>query len=304
MSEKKELKGAIVECVPNFSEGREPDIIKVIMNEIDSVQHVKVLDLNSDIDHNRSVITFIGQPSAVIEAAVAAVRAASRLINLNKHQGVHPRIGAADVVPIVPIRGISMDECVALARELAKRIWNEIEVPTYLYGFAALREDRIRLERVRMKGFEQMRELVTKDKTKQPDFGGPVLHPTAGATIVGARAPLIAFNVNLNSTDLNAAKKIAEAVREKNSGLIGLKALGLELKRLACVQVSTNITRTDVVSPYAVFEKIKGAAEKRGISVKGSELIGLVPLNSVINSTKESIHLGLLNSSKIIELNL
>ena len=214
MSTKKELKGPIVECVPNFSEGRDPEIIEVIMNEIDSVQHVKVLDIHSDVDHNRSVITFIGKPSSVIEAAVAAVRAASRLIDLNKHQGVHPRIGAADVVPIVPIREISMDECVTLARELAKRIWSEIEVPTYLYGFAALRDDRTRLEKVRLKGFEQMRELVKKDKSKQPDFGGPDLHPSAGATIVGARAPLIAFNVNLNSTDLNAARKIAENVRE------------------------------------------------------------------------------------------
>lgn len=304
MSITKPLKGPIVECVPNFSEGRRPEVIKAIMNEIDSVPGVKVLDLHSDQDHNRSVITFIGKPEAVIEAAIAAVRASERLIDLNKHEGVHPRLGAADVIPLVPIRDISMPDCISLARELAKRIWNETDIPTYLYGFAALRKDRIRLEKVRMKGFEQMRELVKKEKKRRPDFGGPELHRTAGASIIGAREPLIAFNVNLRSKDLDIAEEIAEAIREKNSGLVGLKALGLRLSSGRCVQVSTNITRTDLVSPCRVFELIKDEAAKRGVSVIGSEVVGLMPLNSVIMSTKDGTMLDSFSQSRVIELNL
>jgi glutamate formiminotransferase len=304
MSITKPLKGPIVECVPNFSEGRKPEVIKVIMNEIDSVPGVKVLDLHSDPDHNRSVITFIGKPGAVVEAAIAAVRASERLIDLNKHEGVHPRLGAADVIPLVPIRDICMPDCIDLARDLAKRIWNETDIPTYLYGFAALREDRTRLEKVRLKGFEQMRELVKKDKKKRPDFGGPELHPTAGASIVGAREPLIAVNVNLRSKDLKVAEEIAEAIREKNSGVPGLKALGLQLSSGGCVQVSTNITRTDLVSPLRVYELIRGEAEERGIRVASSELVGLMPLNSVVMSARDGMMLDSFDQSRVIELNL
>ena len=304
MSITKPLKGPIVECVPNFSEWRRPQIIKVIMNEIDSVPGVKVLDLHSDPDHNRSVITFVGKPDSVSEAAVAAVRASVRLIDLRKHKGVHPRLGATDVIPIVPIRETCMADCISLARDLAKRIWNEVEVPTYLYGFAALRRDRTRLEKVRMKGFEQMKGLVKRDKRKRPDFGGPGLHPTAGASIVGAREPLIAFNVNLRSKDLNVAMEIAEAIREKNSGLVGLRALGLRLSSGRCVQVSTNITRTDIVSPFRVFDLIRKEAGDRGVSVLGTELVGLMPINSVFMSAKEGAMLSSLDESRVIELNL
>ncbi|MEM4262447.1 MAG: glutamate formimidoyltransferase, partial [Thermoplasmata archaeon] len=214
MTATKELKGPIIECVPNFSAGKDRHIVRTIANEIDSASNIKILDVNADPDHNRSVITFVGTPSSIIEGAISGVRAAVRLIDLRKHKGVHPRLGAADVIPLVPIRGVDMSDCVVLARKLARRIWDELEVPTYLYGEAALRKDRRRLEKVRLKGFEQMKTLVKKDRSKRPDFGGPALHPTAGACIVGARPPLIAFNVNLNSRDLKAAKKIAEAVRE------------------------------------------------------------------------------------------
>lgn len=304
MSVNKPLKGPIIECVPNFSEGGRPEVVRIITNEIDSVPGVKILDLHSDPDHNRSVITFVGKPDAVVEAAVAGVRASARLIDLRKHKGVHPRLGAADVIPLVPIRDACMEDCIALARDLAKRIWNELDIPTYLYGFAALRDDRARLEKVRLKGFEQMRSLVKKDRKKRPDFGGPDLHPTAGASIVGAREPLIAFNVNLRSKDLEKAKEIAEAIREKNSGLVGLKALGLALSSGKCVQVSTNITRTDLVSPYKVREIVKSEATKRGVTVLGSELVGLMPLNSVIMSAGQGMMLEQLGQSRIIELNL
>jgi len=304
MSVKKQLKGKIVECVPNFSEGRRKEVIEAIVNEIDSVQKIRVLDVHSDEDHNRSVVTFLGNPSAVVEAALGAVRAASRLIDLTHHEGVHPRIGAADVVPIIPIRDTTMEDCVNLARDLARKISSEVGVPTYLYGFAALREDRKNLEKVRRTGFEEMRKLVLEDATYYPDFGGPSLHSTAGATVVGARYPLVAFNVNLDSDDLIAAKEIAEAIREKNSGLVGLKALGLRLNKLSCVQVSTNITRTDIVSPYTIFDRIQAEARKRGIKVRNSELIGLMPLSSVVNLAGNAMHLETFSKEKIIELNI
>ncbi|MEM2839203.1 MAG: glutamate formimidoyltransferase [Thermoplasmata archaeon] len=304
MTATKELKGPIIECVPNFSAGKDRHIVRTIANEIDSASNIKILDVNADPDHNRSVITFVGTPSSIIEGAISGVRAAVRLIDLRKHKGVHPRLGAADVIPLVPIRGVDMSDCVVLARKLARRIWDELEVPTYLYGEAALRKDRRRLEKVRLKGFEQMKTLVKKDRSKRPDFGGPALHPTAGACIVGARPPLIAFNVNLNSRDLKAAKKIAEAVREKNSGLVGLKALGLELKSKRCVQVSMNITRPDVVSPYVAYNKVAEEAMKFGIEVLGSELIGLMPLSSLLDSTRDAIKLESLTENRIIELQI
>jgi len=304
MSVTKQLKGPIVECVPNFSEGRRREVIDTIRNEIDSVLYVKVLDVHSDYDHNRSVITFVGKPAAVAEAGVAAVRAASRLIDLRKHEGVHPRLGAADVIPLTPIRDCDMEDCARLAREVAKRIWNELDIPTYLYAHAAVKKDRIRLEDVRLKGFEQMRSLVLKDKNRRPDFGGPALHPTAGASIVGARDPLIAFNVNLKSRDVGIAKEIAEAIREKNSGLVGLKALGLKLSSGRCVQVSTNITRTDVVSPFRVYELVKEEATKRGVQVACSELVGLMPLCSLIDSVRDAVMFDSFDRSRIIELDL
>lgn len=300
----KELKGPVVECVPNFSEGKSREIIETIKGEIDSVRGIKVLDTHSDIDHNRSVITFIGGPKAVVEASVAAVRSAARLIDLTKHTGVHPRIGATDVLPLIPIRDITMEECVELARDIAKRIWRETDVPTYLYGYAATRDDRQRLEKVRSRGFEQMRELVRRDDGKRPDFGGPELHPTAGATIVGARDPLIAFNVNLRSQDLNLAIEIANEVREKRSGFTGVKALGLMLSSDGCVQISTNITKPDLVSPFAVFDKIRIEAEKRGLEICESELVGLMPLGAVLESTRASLRLESFDRSRVIELNL
>jgi len=297
-------RGPIVECVPNFSEGKRPEIVRSIANEIGSVPGIRVLDLHIDVDHNRSVVTFIGKPEAVLEAALAGVRAASRLIDMSHHKGAHPRIGATDVVPLIPVSKIEMDECITLARKLAERIWNELEIPTYLYGYAALRDDRKRLERIRLEGFEQIRDLVAIDSDSHPDFGGPQLHPKAGATIVGARDPLIAFNIDLKSSDLKMAREIASAIRERNSGLKGLKALGIYLESRSCVQISTNITRTDLVSPYRVFEKVKEEASKRGIDILRGELVGLMPLESIISSAREAIHLDSLDAKRIIDLNL
>lgn len=304
MTELKGLKGAIVECVPNFSEGREPHIIRSIANEIGSIANVKVLDIHSDSDHNRSVITFAGRPNAVVDAAVAGVRAASRLIDLNRHRGVHPRLGAADVVPFVPIRDIDMDACVTLARTVASKVWNDLGIPTYLYGEAALREDRKGLEKVRLGGFEQLRGLVENDSSKAPDNGGPSLHPTAGATIIGARHPLIAYNVDLDSKDLEAAKAIASSIRESCGGLAGVKALGLHLESKSCVQVSTNITRPDLTSPFQVFERIREEAQRKGINVIRSELVGLMPVEAAISSVRHAMRFEHFDEGRIIEFNL
>jgi len=298
------LKGPVVECVPNFSEGREPHIIRTIQNEISSVPGVKVLDTHSDVDHNRSVITFIGGPDAVVDAALAAVRSASKLIDLNRHEGAHPRLGAADVVPLIPVREMDMEGCIGLARDLARRIWNEIQVPTYLYGYAALKENRRRLEKVRLKGFEQMRELLKEDDDRRPDFGDDELHPTAGATIVGARDYLVALNVDLKSDDLQTAKVIASAIREKNGGLPGLKAMGIRLESKSCVQVSMNITRSDLVSPFQVLERVRKEASIHGIEVLGGELVGLMPMQSALSSLKEAVMLEDLEPRRIIEFNL
>lgn len=299
-----EIESPIVECVPNFSEGRDSHIIQSIANEIDTVPNLKVLDIHSDADHNRSVITFIGSPEAVAEGAIAGVRAAARLIDLNRHEGVHPRLGAADVIPIVPIRDIDMEECVRLARSIGESIWKELGIPAYLYGYAALRDDRRNLEKIRLKGFEQMRELVMTDPSKRPDFGESKLHPNAGASIVGARYLLIAFNVDLKSTDLEAARAIASAIRARDGGLKGVKAIGLELSSRSYVQVSTNITRTDLVSPLAVFERVEEEASKRGIEILRGELVGLMPLQAVTSSLKRGIRLDSFEPDRIIEFNL
>lgn len=294
----------IVECVPNFSEGREEHVVRSIVNEIRSVPNIRVLDVHSDRDHNRSVVTFIGGPDEIEEAALACVRAASRMIDLKGHRGVHPRLGAADVIPFVPIRNVEIEDCMRIARKVAKRIWQELEIPTYLYGHAALRGDRARLENVRFKGFEQVSGLVESEEDKRPDFGGPKLHPKAGATIVGARYPMIAFNVDLDSRDVNIAKEIASRVREKNSGLAGVKALGRYLESKSCIQVSTNITRTDSVSPNRVFEAIESEASDRGIDVLRGELVGLMPIKSAVSSIQEILHLEDFSGDRIIEMNL
>lgn len=304
MTDSKALKGAIVECVPNFSEGREQHIITSIANEIGSIGKVKVLDIHSDTDHNRSVITFAGEPNAVADAAIAGIRAASRLIDLNRHRGVHPRLGAADVVPFVPIRNIDMAECVVLAKAVAGRVWKELGIPTYLYGEAALTEGRKRLERVRRGGFEQLRELVENDQSVAPDNGGPGLHPTAGASIIGARHFLIAYNVDLKSEDVDLARAIAGRVRESGGGLIGVKALGLHLESKSCVQVSTNITRPDLISPFQVFERIRDDARKNGVEVLRSELVGLIPAEAVVASIRHAMRFEDLDGRRILEFNL
>jgi glutamate formiminotransferase/formiminotetrahydrofolate cyclodeaminase len=249
----------------------------LIVRTIASAPRVVVLDSTMDPDHNRSVITFAGEPEAVVEAAVRAAAAAIELIDLNRHGGEHPRMGALDVLPFVPIKGVTMDECVVIARHAGERIANELEIPVYLYEKAATRPDRVDLANVRRGEFEVLRDTIESDPDRKPDFGMRRIHPTAGAMAVGARLPLVAFNVNLTTDDISIVKKIAKAVRGSDGGLQYVKALGLELKSRRQAQVSMNLVNYEATPIYQAFEMVKREAARYGVAITSSEIVGLVP---------------------------
>jgi len=267
----------LIECVPNFSEGRKAGTIDRIARAIESVAGAVVLNRHIDFDHNRSVITFVGEPRAVVDAAVMAVATAEELIDLRAHAGVHPRIGATDVLPFVPVSGVTMDECVTLAHEAGQRIWQELSMPVYFYERAALRPDRVRLENLRGKGFEWLREEIKTNPDRAPDVGEPKLHETAGATAVGARPFLIAFNVNLRTNDLSIARSIAREVRERDGGLPFVKALGFDLQSRGVVQVSMNLVDYQRTGITRAFAAVREAAAHRDVEVLSTEIVGLVP---------------------------
>lgn len=267
----------LVECVPNFSEGRKSKTIDRIAAAIEAVNGVVVLNRHIDVDHNRSVITFVGAPNAIADAAVRAVATAKELIDLRTHAGVHPRIGATDVLPFVPVSGVTMDECVVLAREAGRRLWQELSIPVYFYERAAQRPDRVRLEHVRGKGFEWLRRQVETNPDRAPDIGEPKLHESAGATVVGARPFLIAFNVNLRTNDLSIARSIAHEIRERDGGLPFVKALGFELPSRGVVQVSMNLVDFEKTGMAVAFAAVRDAAVRRHIEVLSAEIVGLIP---------------------------
>ena len=274
----------IVECIPNFSEGRRADVIDEIVGAIKSVNGAVLLDRESDPDHNRSVVTFVAPPPVVVDAALAGVKKAAGLIDLNNHTGEHPRMGATDVVPFVPISGVTMDECVQLARQCGERMWQELGIPVYLYEKAATRPERENLAALRKGQFEGIRAEIETNAARRPDFGEPRVHPTAGITAVGARPPLIAYNVNLGTSNIEIANKIARAVRHQSGGFRYVKALGFELKDRGIVQVSMNMVNYEGTPLFRVFEMIKREAERYGVTILGSEIVGLVPqaaLNAV-----------------------
>lgn len=274
----------LIECVANFSEGRDQVVVEALARAVASVSGVLLLDRTQDPDHHRAVLTFAGAPILVAEAAFRAVREAAARIDLNRHQGAHPRIGAADVVPFVPVEGVTLSECADLAARAGERIWRELGVPVYLYEAAARRPDRRRLEVIRRGGFEKLRLEVTRDPGRHPDFGEAALHPTAGATVVGARKFLIAFNVNLYPPDLEAARGIARAIRASSGGLPHVKAIGLLLPSRGLAQVSMNLTDFEVTPVARVFEAIRALAAARGLRLAGSEIIGLVPRRALEGS--------------------
>ncbi len=267
----------LVECVPNFSEGRDTATIDALRAAVTGVAGVQLLDVQSDTAHNRSVFTFVGNPAAVVEAAFAAMRVATKRIDLTRHSGEHPRMGATDVVPFVPVTGISMDDCVALARTLGERVGKELAIPVFLYAKAATRPEHERLPDIRKGEFEGLRE-----RTLQPDFGPPRGHPTAGATAIGARPFLVAFNVYLDTQEIAVAKEIAKQIRTSSGGLPGVQASGFIVDGLA--QVSMNLLDIDITSPAVVFNAIKARAEKQGVGVQYSEIVGLIPERGLIGA--------------------
>ncbi len=267
-------KEAIIECVPNFSEGKDPAVVREIVHAM-QVDGVSLLDYSLDADHNRSVVTIAGASAPVVESVLRGVGKAVQSIDLTAQQGVHPRIGAADVIPLAPIRGISLPECAALARQLGQEIWKRFQVPVYFYEAAALRPDRRLLEDVRNGQFEGLQKKVQQDVTRRPDVGGPSLHPTAGASAVGARQLLIACNVYLNTSNVGTARTIAREIRGSSGGLAGLKAMGVLVRGRA--QVSMNITDFQGTPVSAAYRAVKEAAGRLGAQPDMVELIGLVP---------------------------
>jgi glutamate formiminotransferase/formiminotetrahydrofolate cyclodeaminase len=268
----------LVECVPNFSEGRKAEVIERLAQSIEAIEGAVVLDMHMDADHNRSVITFVAEADVVVEAALNVVRLAAQLIDLRHHTGEHPRVGATDVLPFVPVRGVTMEDCVALARVAGERIWRELGIPVYFYERAALLPSRVNLEDVRRKGFEELRaQIVDPAFNRAPDIGEARVHESAGAIVVGARPFLIAYNVNLQTDDIAIARKIARAVRGRDGGLRYLKALGFELSSRGIVQVSMNLVDYEKTRLHHAFEAVRREAERFGVSVAGSEIVGLVP---------------------------
>jgi len=294
----------IVECVPNFSEGRRKEVVDAIANAIVSVPGVRLLDTEMDPNHNRSVITFIGDRSAVAEGAFQGAKAAVARIDMNTHRGEHPRVGALDVLPFVPILGVTMEDCVVLARSVGKRIAEELQIPVYLYEEAATRPDRRALPDVRRGEYEGLKVEVETDPNRKPDFGPSKLHPTAGACIVGARPVLIAWNVNLGTRDVRVAKRIAKAIRESDGGLPAVRAKGFELADRGLVQVSMNMTDYRKTSLVQVYEAILALAAKEGVEVVESEIIGLVPLDAILAGATQYFKLARFHREQILETRL
>jgi glutamate formiminotransferase/glutamate formiminotransferase/formiminotetrahydrofolate cyclodeaminase len=290
-----------IECVPNFSEGRNLETIGAIEGAIASVNRALILHRTSDADHNRSVITFAAPPDAVIEAAVRAAAKAAELIDLTQHAGVHPRLGALDVLPFVPLEGATISDCITIAHEAGERIWNELGIPVYFYEAAALRTDRIKLEDVRRGQFEGLREATLLDENKCPDIGGPALHSTAGAVIVGARHFLIAYNINLRTSDLGLAKAIAKRIRTSSGGLPALKALGLPLASRNLVQVSMNLTDFEQTPLHVVYEEVRRLSAEVGVDVEESELIGLMPRKALEMTAAGFLKLRDFHSERVVE---
>lgn len=291
----------LIECIPNFSEARRPEVVDQIAAAVTSVDEVHLLDLSSDLDHNRTVLTFAGPPGAVEQAAFRAIKTAAKLIDLNKHTGEHPRIGATDVCPFVPLSDVTMDECVAIAKRLGQRVGDELGIPTYLYEQAATRPERANLENIRRGQFEGLKKEIASNPDRRPDFGPSELGP-AGATVIGARNYLIAFNVYLTTDDVGIAKKIAKTIRHSSGGLRYVKALGLLVEGRA--QVSMNLTNYRKTPIALVVETIRREAQRYGVSIHHSELVGLIPQEALVDTAVWYTHLDSFDKEQILESRL
>jgi glutamate formiminotransferase len=292
---------SIVECVPNFSEGRKTETVERLARAISSVSTACVLDSHIDPDHNRSVITFVAAPEMIVEAALRAVGLAAELIDISQHTGVHPRLGATDVLPFVPISGVTMEDCVALAHQAGERITRELSIPVFFYERAALKPDRVKLEDVRRGTLELLREQIGVDPHRAPDLGPLRVHETAGAIAIGARPFLIAFNINLRTTDVSIARRIARAVRARSGGLPFVKALGFELSTRGVVQVSMNIVNYEVTGICEAYKAVRREAEQAGVEILSTEIVGLVPEKALDKSAEYFQKLENFSDDKIFE---
>src|SRR5215510_5556133 len=292
------MSSTLVESVPNFSEGRNKAVVDAIVEAM-KMPGVYLLDREMDADHNRSVITLLGDRESIAEAVIRGVGRAADLIDLTHHQGTHPRIGATDVVPFIPIEGVTIEDCVAIARQVGAEIWKRHHIPVYLYESAATVPERQNLEDIRRGQFEGLREEVTRNPARKPDFGDPKLHPTAGATVVGARKALIAYNVFLNTSDVAVARKIAKAIRFSSGGLRYVKAAGFEVRGLA--QVSMNLTDFEQTPVARVFEFVKREAARYGVLPLSSEIVGLIPKKALEQAAEWFLQIENFDSSMILE---
>jgi glutamate formiminotransferase len=294
----------LIECVPNFSEGKNKQTIETIRALIQKHPDVTLLDFTPDADHNRTDVTLIGSPEAVKAVAFEIALKCIELIDMNKHKGEHPRMGAIDVVPFIPITEVSMSECVQLANDFAKEFSLKTNVPCFLYEEAAKREDRRNLADVRRGEYEGLKQEIGKNPEKIPDYGPNKMHPTAGATAVGARFFLIAFNVNLGTQNIKIAEDIAKVVRHSSGGYRYVKAKGFEIKERGIVQVSMNLTNYQKTSMFRVFETIKNEAERHGVPVIGSEIVGLIPLEALIETANHYLRLEKFTVDQVLEKRL
>lgn len=291
----------LIECIPNFSEGRRPETVRSIADAISAAKNACVLDTHIDPDHNRSVITFVAPPEKIVEAAVNAVRRASELIDMRVHQGEHPRLGATDVLPFVPLNGVSMDDCVRIAHEAGTLIARDLSIPVYYYERAALRPERVNLEDVRRGAFELLREQIATNADRAPDAGLAQVHESAGAIAIGARPFLIAFNVLLRSPDIAIARQIARTIRARNGGLPFVKALGFQLQTRGLAQVSMNLINYEVTGMTAVYDAVKREADQLGVEIESAEIVGLVPRNALDREAAYFAKLENFSESKVLE---
>jgi glutamate formiminotransferase len=291
----------LVECVPNFSEGRRPEVLDAIVVAMTEVEGVRLLDREMDADHNRAVVTIVGEPEAVLEGAFRGVAKAADLIDLTKHQGEHPRMGATDVVPFVPVKGVTMDDCVELARRLGTRVGDELGIPVYYYEAACTRPERENLANVRKGQFEGLCKEIGTNPEKDPDCGPDCIHATAGAVAIGARPFLVAYNIDLGTSDVSIAKKIAKSIRHSNGGLRYVKAMGFEIKDRGIVQVSINMVNFRGTPLYRAFEMVKSEADRYGVPVIGSEIVGLVPSDALVDVAEFYLRLEHFDRGQVLE---
>jgi len=289
----------LIECVPNFSEGKDKAKINAIFNAAKKVSSVKVFELEWDKSHNRSLFTIVGAPEDVLSSVFLAIKKATELINMDNHTGEHPRIGATDVVPFIPISGVSMKECVDISIKLAKKVAKELSIPIYLYEESATKKSRKNLADVRRGQYEGLKEEVKNNPEKKPDFGKSEFHKTAGATVIGARKYLVAYNVNLKTSDVDVAKEIASNIREKGGGLKSVKAMGFKVGNTA--QVSMNLVDFEISNFDEAYRAIEKEAKKKNVKIESSEIYGMIPLDAIVQAIKTTFKAKTFKSDQILE---